>query len=122
LPGSWKQSSNQLLFQRSTGTAGVIWSGTDLPDDRVWVDCDVCQGKAIWYHIVSFTIVDMVILVSRRAIDALFDSFFLLTDIRVLLRETAPRHTLDERQKEKVRSLLDALEQRIAVLREELAR
>jgi len=64
----------------------------------------------------------MVILVSKRAIDALFESFFILTDVRVMLRETAPGHNLDNNQQEKVRSLLDALDKRIAVLREELTR
>lgn len=59
---------------------------------------------------------------SKRAIDAVFESFFILTDIRVMLRETAPRHDLDESQREKVRSLLDNLEKRVSVLREELAR
>jgi hypothetical protein len=64
----------------------------------------------------------MVIVVSKRAIDALFESFFILTDVRVMLRETAPGHNLDDRQQEKVRSLLDALDKHVAVLREELAR
>jgi len=64
----------------------------------------------------------MVILVSKRAIDALFESFFILTDVRVMLRETAPRHNLDDLQREKVCALLDNLENRVAVLREELAR
>jgi hypothetical protein len=45
-----------------------------------------------------------------------------LTDVRVMLRETAPGHTLDDSQREKVRSLLDALEKHVAVLREDLAR
>ncbi|OPZ44924.1 MAG: hypothetical protein BWY93_00186 [Euryarchaeota archaeon ADurb.BinA087] len=58
---------------------------------------------------------------SKRAIDAVFQGLFLLTDIRVMLRETAPQHNLDESQQEKVRSLFDALEKEMAVLREELA-
>jgi len=58
---------------------------------------------------------------SKRAIDAVFQGLFILTDIRVMLRETAPQHNLDESQQEKVRSLLDALEKEMAVLREELA-
>jgi len=60
--------------------------------------------------------------VSKRAIDAVFESLFILTDIRVMLRETAPRHDLDESQREKVRSLLDNLEKRVSVLRKELVR
>jgi hypothetical protein len=59
--------------------------------------------------------------VSKRAIDAVFESLFILTDLRVMLRETAPRHDLDESQKEKVRSLLDDLEKHVAAVREELA-
>jgi hypothetical protein len=59
---------------------------------------------------------------SKRAIDAVFESFFILTDIRVMLRETAPRHDLDESQREKVRSLLDNLEKHVSVLREDLVR
>jgi len=60
-------------------------------------------------------------LVSKRAVDALFEGFFILTDIRCMLRETAPGHALDEHQKEQVRSLLGQLEGTLAVLREELA-
>ncbi|MDD1705672.1 MAG: hypothetical protein LUQ12_01375 [Methanoregulaceae archaeon] len=59
---------------------------------------------------------------SKRAVDAVFESLFILTDIRVMLRETAPGHDLDVSQKERIRSLLDDLEKRVAVLREELAR
>jgi len=58
--------------------------------------------------------------VSKRAIDAVFEGLFILTDIRVMLRETAPFHDLDETQREQVRSLLDRLEDQIALLREEL--
>ena len=57
---------------------------------------------------------------SKRAIDAVFEGLFLLTDLRVMLRETAPQHDLDESQREKVRSLIDALEKHVIVLREEL--
>jgi hypothetical protein len=59
--------------------------------------------------------------VSKRAIDAVFEGLFILTDIRVMLRETAPFHDLDEARREQVRSLLDRLEDQIALLREELA-
>jgi hypothetical protein len=59
--------------------------------------------------------------VSKRAVDALFEGLFILTDIRCILRETAPHHTLDEHQQEQVRALLDQLERKLAVIREELA-
>jgi hypothetical protein len=60
--------------------------------------------------------------VSKRAIDAVFEGLFNLTDIRTILRETAPLHDLDEQQKQQVRDLLDDLERKILVLREELLR
>jgi hypothetical protein len=59
--------------------------------------------------------------VSKRAVDAVFEGLFILTDIRVLLRETAPGHALDDGQREQAGSLLDELERRVALLREELA-
>jgi hypothetical protein len=60
--------------------------------------------------------------VSKRAIDAVFEGLFILTDIRVMLRETAPLHDLDETQREQLRSLLDRLEEQITLLREEMVR
>jgi hypothetical protein len=58
--------------------------------------------------------------VSKRAVDALFEGLFILTDIRCMLRDTAPGHALDEHQREQVRSLLSQLEAKLAVIREEL--
>jgi hypothetical protein len=37
-------------------------------------------------------------------VDALFEALFALTDLRVLLRETAPLHKLDEEQQAQARS------------------
>lgn len=57
---------------------------------------------------------------SRRAVDTVFQSMFALTDIRMLLRETAPAHALDDLQKERARALLTDLEKQVRTLREEL--
>jgi hypothetical protein len=58
--------------------------------------------------------------VSKRAIDAIFEGLFNLTDIRAILRETAPLHELDENQKQRVRDLLESLEKQVRAIREEL--
>lgn len=62
----------------------------------------------------------MVIPVSKRAIDAVFEGLFALTDIRAVLRDTAPTHDLDAEQKEKVGALLDRLERAAGTIREDL--
>jgi hypothetical protein len=58
--------------------------------------------------------------VSKRAVDAVFEGLFILTDIRALLRETAPFHELDTAQKNQVTDLLNSLQQNIQILREDL--
>jgi hypothetical protein len=60
--------------------------------------------------------------VSKRAIDAVFEGMFLLTDIRAILRETAPLHDLDEEQRRQVNSLLDDLGKKVLVIREDLVK
>ncbi len=45
---------------------------------------------------------------------------FTLTDLRVLLRETAPLHDLDASQKEQAANLLLDLQKSIETLRQEL--
>lgn len=57
---------------------------------------------------------------SKRAIDAVFEGMFLLTDIRAILRETAPLHDLDEDQQRQVNTLLDDLGRKVQVIREDL--
>jgi hypothetical protein len=59
---------------------------------------------------------------SERAVDAVFRGLFTLTDIRVILRGTAPSHELSGEDREAVRRGLADLEQQIAILREELLR
>ncbi|HWQ68091.1 MAG TPA: hypothetical protein VN372_14630 [Methanospirillum sp.] len=57
---------------------------------------------------------------SKRAVDAVFQGLFLLTDIRGILRETVPQHLLNEEQKTKAIKTLEKLEKQIGILREEL--
>ncbi len=59
-------------------------------------------------------------MVSRPAIDAVFEAMFILTDIRVMLRETAPAHVLSPAQREETLALLDGLDERVKTLRREL--
>jgi hypothetical protein len=57
---------------------------------------------------------------SQRATDALFQSLFLLTDIRVMLRETAPLHQLSAEEKETAGKLLKTVRRQVDILEEEL--
>lgn len=57
---------------------------------------------------------------SQRAADALFTALFSLTDVRVLLRETAPYHEFDEDQKAAAAKSLASVKKQIAILEEEL--
>jgi hypothetical protein len=45
---------------------------------------------------------------------------FLLTDIRALLRETAPGHLLDDEQKQKAARTLEKVRKQVAILEKEL--
>ncbi|MGC9435169.1 MAG: hypothetical protein ACP5C4_03650 [Methanomicrobiales archaeon] len=58
---------------------------------------------------------------SKRAVGAVFQALFLLTDIRALLRETAPGHVLDPGQKEQAARACEKIKKQIAILEEELA-
>jgi len=62
----------------------------------------------------------MVIGVSRRAVEAVFQSLFILTDLRVLLRSTAPDHRLDEAQRTGVRDQITALRREVDAIEQEL--
>ncbi len=65
---------------------------------------------------------DKVNTLSRRAVDALFHAIFALTDIRSILRSTAPSHELGGSEREKVHALLQQVEREVCVLKEELLR
>jgi hypothetical protein len=49
-----------------------------------------------------------------------FQALYTLTDIRVILRETAPQHELDDKQREQAQRLLVNLERQVGSLKQEL--
>lgn len=57
---------------------------------------------------------------SQRAVDALFQALFLLTDIRALLRESAPLHDLSDEEKALAAKKLEKIRKQIRILEEEL--
>ncbi|WP_292423743.1 hypothetical protein [Methanoregula sp.] len=57
---------------------------------------------------------------SKRAVDLIFSTTYLLTDLRILLRETAPTHELDETQKAEAARLLENLERQVSSLKQEM--
>ncbi len=57
---------------------------------------------------------------SKRAVDMVFSAMYTLTDLRVLLRETAPSHTLDEKQRAEAGRLLENLERQVGSLKQEM--
>lgn len=58
--------------------------------------------------------------VSRRAVDAVFQALFILTEIRAVLRETAPHHDLDPDTRRRMQQLCDDLEHEVSSIRKEL--
>lgn len=57
---------------------------------------------------------------SKRAVDMTFQAIYTLTDLRVLLRETAPAHELDAGQRAQAQRLLENLERQVGSLRQEM--
>lgn len=57
---------------------------------------------------------------SKRAVDAIFRAMFILCDLRVLFRQTAPTHELDDEQAIFATTLLHQLESEVEILKEEL--
>jgi hypothetical protein len=57
---------------------------------------------------------------SKRAVDMTFQAIYTLTDLRVLLRETAPSHAFDDGQKAQVQRLLENLERQVSSLKQEM--
>ncbi|HOX34407.1 MAG TPA: hypothetical protein PLO06_01785 [Methanoregulaceae archaeon] len=51
-----------------------------------------------------------------------FSATFTLTDLRMILRKTAPTHQLDPRQREEATRLLENLERQVASLKQEMLR
>ncbi|MCX6683412.1 MAG: hypothetical protein NTZ37_01595 [Methanoregula sp.] len=59
---------------------------------------------------------------SKRAVDMTFQAIYTLTDLRAVLRESAPSHELDIGQRAQVQRLLDNLERQVASLKQEMLR
>jgi len=59
---------------------------------------------------------------SKRAVDMAFQALYTLTDIRMILRETAPAHTLDPEQRKAAERLCENLERQVASLKQEMLR
>ncbi|MDD1717940.1 MAG: hypothetical protein LUO88_02580 [Methanoregulaceae archaeon] len=59
---------------------------------------------------------------SKKAADTIFLALYTLTDLRVLLRETAPLHEFDPSQRKRAEDLLARLQNQVDILRGELAR
>ena len=57
---------------------------------------------------------------SKRAVDMTFQAIYTLTDLRVLLRDTAPSHELDAKQREQAQRLLENLERQVGSLKQEM--
>jgi len=49
-----------------------------------------------------------------------FQAIYTLTDLRMILRETAPSHELDANQKTQVERLLDNLTRQVGSLKQEM--
>jgi hypothetical protein len=49
-----------------------------------------------------------------------FQALFTLTDLRVILRDTAPKHELDNKQREQAERLLENLERQVSSLKQEM--
>jgi len=58
--------------------------------------------------------------VSKRAVDMTFQAMYTLTDLRVILRETAPQHQLDETRRAQAERLLENLERQVGSLKQEM--
>lgn len=52
----------------------------------------------------------------------MFQALFTLTDLRAILRESAPLHVLDEQQRVQAQRLLDNLERQVNTLKTEMLR
>jgi hypothetical protein len=57
---------------------------------------------------------------SKRAVDITFQALYSLTDLRMILRETAPLHSLDNDQRIQAQRLLENLERQVASLKQEM--
>ncbi len=59
---------------------------------------------------------------SRRAVDAIFQALFNLSDLRALMRETAPDHVMDDEQRQRAQAYIEKAKRQITIIEEELIR
>ena len=59
---------------------------------------------------------------SKRAVDMVFQATYTLTDLRMILRNTAPTHELDAENREQAERLLENLERQVSSLKQEMLR
>ena len=64
--------------------------------------------------------ISQLIPMSQRAIDAVFTGLYQLTDIRAVLRRTAPLHQLNESEKERTKKAIETVRKQLTMLEEEL--
>jgi hypothetical protein len=57
---------------------------------------------------------------SKRAVDMTFQAIYTLTDLRILLRETAPTHEFDADQRIQAQRLVENIERQVGSLKQEL--
>ena len=57
---------------------------------------------------------------SRRAVDALFDALYALTDLRMIFRKTAPKHELSAQESKEAGAALDAAKKAIETIEKEM--
>ncbi|MDI6720420.1 MAG: hypothetical protein QMD46_12490 [Methanomicrobiales archaeon] len=57
---------------------------------------------------------------TKRAVDAVFLALFALTDLRAMLRKTAPDHRLDPQQQQEARALIAQVRGQLERLEEDL--
>ena len=60
------------------------------------------------------------IVVSKRAVDMVFQATYTLTDLRMILRDTAPTHELDAENRTQAERLLENLERQVSSLKQEM--
>ena len=59
---------------------------------------------------------------SKRAVDMVFQATYTLTDLRMILRNTAPTHELDTENRVQAERLLENLEWQVSSLKQEMLR
>jgi hypothetical protein len=59
---------------------------------------------------------------SKRAVDMVFQATYTLTDLRMILRNTAPTHELDAENRVQAERLLENLERQVSSLKQEMLR